>query len=149
MYFNPPVLSCYVSVSYIWNETLLYFSNKLLWYTWIKVQTVTFQVLMCAFYSNQIRPYAVDLLVYVLGFNNNNCSPFGYTFTDIPFLNSTYLFNLKTFIQNCLHFFFFFLIYIFPSRIYRTPTQPHCGLQKKKRHQYKRKRKWEGRWCKT
>ena len=46
----------------------------------------------------------------------------GYRFTDIPFFFflPTYLFFLKTFIQNRLQV---FKIYIFPSLIYRMPNQ--------------------------
>lgn len=129
MYFNPPVLSCYVSVSYIWNETLLYFSNKLLWYTWIKVQTVTFQsVNVCVVSTNQTRAKPGHVQVYVLGFNNNHCSPFGYTFTDIPFWICPFFLSKNLY---RIAFSFFFKIYIFPSCIYRTATQSYRRLQKK------------------
>lgn len=47
-------------------EHLLYFSNKLLWYTWIKVQTVTLKCLFCfVFFKVTLTSISLKYLQYL------------------------------------------------------------------------------------
>lgn len=72
---------------------------------------------------NHSTRQCVYVMVYVLGFNNNNCLflLFGYRFTEITFESNLSVFSKNIYTELPSGF----KIYIFPSRIYRIPTQCH------------------------